>query len=85
MLCILHAFFKARPRLLWSLFGSLFHLPYEKLNVTRNMGGSRSPCCCAFRVCTSIGSAPCPKKWSLSGTLPVTHRTVPKVVLSLNQ
>lgn len=38
MLCVLHAFFEARPRLLWSLFGSLFHLPYEKLNVTRNMG-----------------------------------------------
>jgi hypothetical protein len=31
-------FLKLVPRLLWSLFGSLFHLPYEKLNVNAQHG-----------------------------------------------
>jgi hypothetical protein len=80
-----NVFFEARPRLLVSVFDALFHLPYEKLNLSHNTVTSRSPCCCAFRVCTFIGSAPCLKKWSLSGILPPTHRTVPKGVLSLNR
>jgi len=42
----------------------------RKLNLSHNTVASRLPCCCVFVYALSISSAPCRKKWSLSGILP---------------